>query len=322
MAERKKIFEHLVSALWLRPESALWYAHMLAAAKTFSAHCLPEPSLDFGCMDGLNSFVLMGGIPPAEFDVFDEVIADAEAHRRSSLRDDYYDFAAAETRWDLDPPPQRFSIGVDWKAAHITKAARFFVHQTLMLWEPGTALQDVEDHSIGGIWAPNIYWMENVAQILAEFSRIVRPGGRIITMGPDVTLTSHMLYAHRTNFDEAWLADLDRGRHVNASRNGRSLSDWSRLFERSRLNIVAHQGFVPLALNAVYEIGFRPMFVPLIEMRRQLLEISRQDLLAVKMAWLERLHELAAPFLDDKVLNGLGSATLWHMFALTPGKAG
>jgi len=316
---RSLIFKSLLNALWLRPESALWYAHMLSAAHSFGAGSLSAPSLEFGCMDGVNSFVILGGDVPFKFDVFSETSWDRTSHTRSSLRDDYYDKVSQETAdtWCIGPPPRQFTYGVDWKESHIQKAARLQAHGDLVLWTPGTPLSTFDDASISGIWAPNIYWMDDLGLVLSEFKRVLKSGGQIVTIGPDAALVDHMLYRHGARFDGNWIADLDRGRHVNAQRNGRTFDEWKFLFEKSRLGVVRHEGFLPSEVNDLYEVGFRPMFAPLLQMREGLQVAGDGALHSVKKIWIERIVMLLGPFLDNETLYNFKGPLLWHIFELT-----
>ena len=55
---KSALLESLLRAYWLRPETALWYTEMIALAKKFEVDNIQGiQSLDFGCMDGLNSFM-------------------------------------------------------------------------------------------------------------------------------------------------------------------------------------------------------------------------------------------------------------------------
>ena len=123
LENRKKIFQSLIRAYWLRPESALWYSHMLAEAKNFEVDEFNGKTLDFGCMDGINSYVLNGGLIPLEFDVFDETktIKSFESMRAS---EDFYDEVDKNLLWNLTETKKKFDWGLDWKETHLRKTAR------------------------------------------------------------------------------------------------------------------------------------------------------------------------------------------------------
>jgi hypothetical protein len=322
-ASRHDIFRRLLIALWLRPESALWYSHMLHAAQSLGADALPSPTLEFGSMDGLNAFVLLGGEIDFSFDVFGDVEWSYDAHKRSTLANDYYDRvnAKSENLWPRNTRPERrFDYGIDWKTTHIEKAARAGVHDQLILWQPNSPLNMIGDSSIGGIWAPNTYWMDDVDGLFREFARITRRDGKIVTIVPDVKLLDHMLYRFAEPIDKVWAQDLDRGRYENASRSAATLEQWRLRIQSASLRIIEHKGFIPPVVAGIYEIGFRPLFAVLMNMYEKIKSRSPDDLIALKRNWVDTVDFFVTPFVDDTYLAAFGQETLWHIFALQPDK--
>lgn len=318
---RSDYFSNLLLALWLRPESALWYSHMLSAAAQFGADRLPTPSLEFGCMDGLNAHVLLGGAVTPDFDVFQEVKWSQESHKRTTLSDDYFDTLNEDFRGvDLGITKERpFDYGVDWKLSHIEKAKRLRAHNQFVMLKDGT-LGNLTDDSIGGIWAPNIYWMEEMPEILREFRRVLKRGGRVITICPDERLLKNMLFRFADIADAKWLASLDRGRYENASRHSRSSDGWRCLFSDAGLRVVRHEMFIPAIVGQIYEVGLRPLFPILMNMYERLSKGRPEDLVSLKRSWVDRLHVLLDPFVEDGTTENFGPDKLWHIFELTPEK--
>jgi hypothetical protein len=291
---------------------------MLQAAKDFKADSLPYPNLDFGCMDGLNSYLLLGGEPPFAFDVFESIFVDSNMHLRTSLDDDYYETMSAALSVNMEPVSRPFTVGVDWKESHIQKAAGFGAHIDLRCESRESLLSSFADDSFRGIWAPNVYWMDNVGQVLKEFWRIAESGARIVTILPDLALLDSMVFRHAHSIDRMWLSYLDRGRYENATRSARTLSEWMNLFEDSQIEVLRHEMFLPAAINQIYEIGFRPMFGPLLELRSSLKSVNTEALLKVKHLWIDRLQELTYPLLDEQLMLQFDDGKLWHIFEVTP----
>jgi hypothetical protein len=322
-ASRREIFRQLLTALWLRPESALWYSHMLSAAQALGAHALPSPNLEFGCMDGLNAFVLLGGAVRKDFDVFSEVNWSYDAHRKSSLADDYYDRVTpgAEDLWRQErQPDRRFDWGLDWKQSHLDKAIRFRAHDRLVLWTPGQPFSIFHDDSLMGIWAPNAYWMEDVDHLFREFARVTHPSGKIIVIVPDSCVLDHMLFQFASSINDAWARDLDRGRYENALRSASTCGRWLERIECSSLRVVAHQPFIPAIVGEMYEVGFRPMFAVFMNMYEKIRARSPEALLELKRNWIAQVDFFVSPFVQDEYLAGLERGHLWHIFALQPQK--
>lgn len=320
---RRQIFRELLTALWLRPESALWYSHMLSAARSLGVHALPSPSMEFGCMDGLNALVLLGGKVSADFDVFSDVRWSHDAHRKSTLASDYYDHVniGSDDHWRRNtPPPSRFDWGLDWKESHLDKARRLRAHEQFVLWRPGQPMAMFEDDYFNGIWAPNLYWMDDVNGVLREFSRVTRPTGTIVTIVPDRRLLDHMLYPFASDFNKNWAQDLDRGRYENASRSASTYEDWRERIDAASLQITAHAPFIPAVIGEMYEVGFRPMFAALMNMYEKLKRNNPAGLLHLKRTWMEAVDFYLAPFVDDVALAKFGEEHLWHIFALRPSK--
>lgn len=319
MLAKKEIFNSLLNALWLRPESALWYAHMLSSAKRMAAHKLPQPSLDFGVMDGLNTFVLLGGNVPVSFDVFDEVLTDTKMFKKSTLKHDYYDCVQKKIKWKLLAPKNKFTFGLDWKKSHLIKAKRFHSHKELILWDPKKSIEGIKENTLGGIWAPNIYWMEDLPETLIKLVKITKPGGKIITIVPDKELPRHMVLNGKGEFPEPWLKDLDRGRYQNASRMKKNFQEWNSFFRSQNIKVLHHEKFLPAEINSIYEIGFRPMFGPLVEMRSLIKKLGDEQFLQIKKAWLKQIKVLAKPFFSRAAFYS-NHSYLWHMFVISPNK--
>ena len=292
---------------------------MLGRASEFLGERIQQPSLEFGCMDGLNTCVLLGGEFPFSYDVFEEARWDKESHLRSTLQDDYYNATKDDIQVALlKTSTQRLTVGVDWKQAHFIKAERLKVFDRFSNWDPTKGMPDVESGSVSTIWAPNIYWMPEVAFVLKELRRVLRDDGRVVTIGPDLALLRHMFFRFSQVAPQAWLNDLDRGRFQNASQNARSLEDWGKLFSAQGFSISRHDQFIPSLVGEVYDIGFRPMFAVLLNMREKIQSSSIEEMLALKREWVSSLSALSAPFCDETWMRKMGNPFLWHIFELSP----
>jgi len=316
--DARPMFRSLLSALWLRPESAMWYGHMLTLAKKYLGN-FETPSLDFGCMDGVNSFILLDGQFDEAFDVYNEVQWDAQSHKRATLKNDYFDtFNEDESIQIVKQPSHIFDLGIDWKDSHISKCKRLGLYRTLQKIDVENPKFEAADNTFSTIWAPNIYWMRNLDAVIAELSRVLKKDGKIITIGPGAMQTEYMFYKYANAENEVWLRNLDRGRYENSLASGRNFEAWQELFGAKGLHIENHEGFIPEIVAKTYDIGFRPMFPVFMNMFETLKEHAPEDLAELKRHWVSTVYDLGEPlcntdWIDRKYPN---VEKAWFIFEL------
>jgi len=311
------LFDRLIGPMWLRPESALWYSHMLHAAGSLMGWSLGGRSMEFGCMDGVNTVALLGGAFTDDFDVYEEVSWDRGSHLRSTLKDDYFDiYDPGFVVRIAQPPRQQVDLGIDWKESHVRKALRSGAFREVRQVDRTRPLSGLPTREFQTVWAPNIYWIDELSSLLKVLARVIRPGGVLVTIGPDRTLLDHMWYRFADRVDEAWLRGLDRGRYENARRHARTMAEWSALFASEGWVIEAHRGFIPALVGEVYDIGLRPMFPVFLNMHSKLKAVSRGALLEVKKAWINEITCALKPLCSDEDIPGFPPDPLWHAFRL------
>ena len=312
------MFRSLLSVLWLRPESAMWYGHMLTLAKKYLGE-FSAPSLDFGCMDGVNSFILLDGKFDDQFDVYNEVQWDKGSHKRSSLSNDYFDtFNDEEIVYIKNPPSRQFDLGIDWKDSHIQKCKRLGLYKELQKIDVENPVFNSPNNTYSTIWAPNIYWMRNMEAVIAELSRVLNKEGKIVTIAPGPMQVEYMFYKYADKTTEEWLRNLDRGRFENSKASGKSFEEWKLLFECNGLLIEKHESFIPKIVAQTYDIGFRPMFPVFMNMFETLKEYAPSDLVELKKQWVNTVYDLLEPlcftdWIDSKYPN---SEKAWFIFEL------
>ena len=313
----KEILTSLLTAYWLRPESALWYSAMLSQAKNFGAGDVEKKQcLDFGCMDAINSYILLGGKIPFEFDAFYGMDGKSSIQTKTTLGDDYYDhFNLGDLSFNGTKLSKIFTDGIDWKKSHIKRARLLCAHQNLFLWDKVSSIP-IDNLQMDLIWAPNIYWIDDLKGLLKEFNRITKSGGSLITIVPDVKLLSHLIMRHRDGFDNYWLSMFDRGRFENANKSARSKYEWTTFFENEGYSVHSCEGFISPNLISAYEIGFRPMFSPLLNMRALLAKAGSDRLLEVKKIWIDTLICILGPLVECDYFMPEPDDSLWHMYKL------
>lgn len=318
--DRRDYFRRLLGVMWLKPESALWYSHELFVARQLLGESFQSPSLEFGCMDGVNTFLLLGGEFDPAFDVYEEVRWDRASHHWKSLADDYFDTFDPERDTSRDvrtAPRERIDVGLSWKRAHVVKAARLGIYGRVVEQNPNEPLDQFAASEFATVWAPNLYWVEQLDQLLRELARILRPDGRIVTIFPDKQLLSHLWFRFAEATDPEWLKDLDRGRYGNAKRHARTLEEWEAVFARAGLRISRHEPFLPSIVAEVYDIGLRPMFPVMMDIHQTLRANAPADLPRIKEHWIELTDHFMSAMCRTDWPQRMGMPMLWHAFELT-----
>ena len=316
--DARRFFRSLLSVLWLRPESAMWYGYMLTLAEKYLGE-VESPSLDFGCMDGVNSFILMGGKFDDQFDVYNEVQWDKDSHKRSTLNNDYFDiFNDSESVLIERVPTKKFDLGIDWKDSHISKCERLGLYNDLQKIDVESPLFNAPDNYFSSIWAPNIYWMRNLEPIIAELSRVLSVDGKIVTIGPGPMQTEYMFYKYANPDNEEWLRNLDRGRYENSKASGKSLEEWTILFEANGLRIERYETFIPEIVAKAYDIGFRPIFPVFMNMYETLKTNSPDDFKELKKQWIDTVYDLISPLCESNWMDAKypHAKNAWFIFEL------
>lgn len=318
---RKEYLRRLLCPFWLRPESALWYAHEAYLARQYIGPHIRQPSLEFGCMEGVSTFVMLGGEFNPAFDVYSEVTWCRDSISWKSLDDDYYNTTNPGQVEEIDAkvlPDERFEIGLSWKHAHLNKAAKLGIHKRLIEHDPNTPLTMFESQSFATIWAPNLYWVDNLNGAVQELRRVLSNDGRLITALPDTSAPELMVYRFVDQADAEWIKDLDRGRHLNTSRQARSVDEWELFFASQDLRIVRHEMFLPKIVFQVNDIGFRPMFPVFMNIYETLKRQSFSDWHNIKEHWIDTAFHYLAPLCDVEWMEQAGMKKVWHIFELQP----
>lgn len=281
---------------------------------------MERPSLEYACFDGTPTFILLGGEFGINFDVYSEVTWNRDSLHWQSFKDDYYNVSGGG-KHDLDikvRPAETFDVGLSWKTAHLEKAARLGLYGRLVEHDPARPMTMFADASFATIWAPNLYWVDDLATVLAELRRILEPGGRLVTVMPDPVTLDYMLARFGPTTDEAWIRDLDRGRSANIARQARTLDQWAATFDKAGLTLAQHERFIQRAVLQVYDVGFRPMFPVFMNMYNVLRQHRLDDWRYLKQHWIETVYYFLAPLCDTDWMDRQGMDSVYHAFRLTP----
>jgi len=289
---------------------------MLTTAKNY-IYDLNSPSLEFGCMDGLNSFLLWDGELHEKYDVFSETLSQKNSHLKANLENDYYDTYNSSINLPITSRPNlTIDIAVDWKESHLRKASRLNLYKKFELMNLAAPSLQAPNSSLNTVWAPNLYWVPSISSILGEVGRVLSRQGRLFTILPDRSQLNHMSFKYANIAPESWLKMIDRGRYENVSNNARTLDQWNALFIEHKFKIERHKGFIPDIVARTYDIGFRPMFSVLLDIYKKLDAKSNTELISWKRYWINEITSLLAPLVDTDWYEKPDTAYDWHFFEL------
>ncbi|WP_311044083.1 methyltransferase domain-containing protein [Rhizobium bangladeshense] len=303
------ILEQLLSVFWLRPETAIWRYLDIEAMKSFE---FEGRSLDFGCGDGVFSFIRAGGRFSAGFDAFQKTEKLDRFYQNVDVYDAYddsYDPLVASS------PSYQISVGFDHKANLLRKAAALNFYKETIEGD-GNAPLPFDDNSFGSIFSNIVYWLDNPAEVMSELGRILAPGGKICLMLPNETLPQfsfyNSLYAKTKDEQWKWLELLDRGRLSDNIKQSKSDDAWREIFRSAGLSVSHHSQHLPKVVIQAWDIGFRPMFPALMNM---VASVDPQKLPSIKAEWIDALRMFAKPLTAIGQRNDSSSA--FHCYILT-----
>ncbi len=285
-------------AYWLRPENALWMTLRSSALKDAA---WAGPTLDACCGDGIFTFLHLGGKFDPSFDVYCGVDRNAVTARPQS---DLYDAWNEDYRPQIAVrPTEMVDVGSDHKATLLAKAGRLEFYRKLMEHDHDLALP-IAAESFQTIYCNAAYWMKDVESLLAEFRRLLRPGGSLILQVKLEAMRRHVPDSLR----------LPMGPKVLEILNGDRLECWPGLADRAtwegrfkRAALIVHDAkpFVTGAHALMWNIGLRPI-APLL--MRMVAALNVDTRAAIKADWVELFTTLLSPMCrhDFAVYHGSG----------------
>ena len=316
MLNAEEIFRNLLPHLWLRPERALWDAIELSAVSKILLPNLKSPSMEYGCTDGLNTFVMLGGRLSFEYDDYSD-IPDVQTDDGGELNFDYFESPPKDILPKIICTPiAKFDLGLSWKISHLTRAARLGVYKKLNLMQFDKA--DSENFGkFSTIWAPQLFWTSNefMLEKLVDLESMLNPGGSLITILPTENQKLMDLNA-KLKFPPATEKIIDKGISHNFSKNARSPKEWGRMFDKANFEIVEQIGFMNPIVSRFYHFGFRPMFGPLLKMHSILMKDNQNSFLKLKKNWVDTLHRFIDPLISENNSQSSRDETLWMAYRL------
>ena len=277
--------QRFLAAYWLRPENALW---MTLRSEVLSGVLWEAPALDACCGDGVFSFLHMGGKFDPAFDVYRGVEPGAATGR---LGRDLYDCVTDEYRPKIAVRPACcIETGSDMKKSLLAKADRLDFYGRTVAHDHNLPLP-FADESFQTVYCNAAYWMRNVDGLLAEFRRMLRPGGRLILHVKLDALRRHTLEPFRAALGDQVLSILG-GDRLDCWPGLTDRAGWEARFRAAGLRIADARPFVTHTHALMWYVGLRPIAPLLMRMVAELTETTRQS---IKKDWVELFTTLLMP---------------------------
>lgn len=307
MSNVDRLLKEYLNIYWLRPETSLW--------RTTDALVLTEvkfkrPSLDLGCADGLNSYILQGGSFNYEVDAFLETV-DVSAKDFFEGTRDIYNYSKGKFP-KVKSPPNKFDVGLDWKQDLLNKAKKLSLYEQLVQHDANKPLP-FADNVFNSVFSNIVYWIKQVDTVLSELRRVITPGGKIHLLLTGDTLKQFMIFNYYKKYGWEWIKNLDMGRYTHSC-HYLTARQWNKHFDKAGLKIEKHVKYLPGRLLRISEIGLRPISPVLIKMANSLSHKKRKE---IKKQMIEYLFYLTKPLFQSGWLIDKNGPQTYHYYVLS-----
>ena len=290
--KKYQTLEQLLYLYWLRPETAIWRECDIISMKEFKFN---SPSLDLGCGDGIFSFIRAGGKLRKSYDVFSQV---SKINKYFKNEDIYNAFKKNHFDEILKKPYYKIDYGYDHKNNLLQKSQKLNFYDNLMIGNANKKLKFSNDQ-FNSVFTNILYWLQNPTLTLREIHRILAPEGRLCIMVPDNNFIKYSIYRNyylpKKDKKFKFLKYIDRGRLEQNIKHSKSRREWENIFKKNNFNIVSHTRHLSKEIVSVWDIGFRPFFPMLLEMRNN---VNPDKLPKLKEEWIKNLMHFAIPLID------------------------
>jgi SAM-dependent methyltransferase len=280
-----------LDAYWLRPESAFWDA--IAARYIGKELAERKDILEIGIGNGFFSFLMLGGRFKPEFDWFYSVNTQG-FWQNADIFD--CDTGVSIANHIESAPTTRIKIGVDHKQSLLSQAGRLGFVDSLVAHDCNLPL--AIDTSISTIYSNILYWLADPMKSLHQLGELLPSGGEFIAVFPNSDF-----YRNCSSYtgNDALSKLINRGRadHIMWHMD---LPDFEREISRRGMFRLSHaqRYLAPLTLK-MWDVGLRPLSVPLIRMANALPPAVRRD---IKEEWCDTLMRFAVPLLEVELAEG------------------
>lgn len=304
----KAYLDQLLDIFWLRPETALWRSLDCALMHKEKPR---GKGADFGCGDGMLSYILAGG-RVKDFDVFMNV-SGLGAFRTGK---DIYN-AKAAVKPSVSSGHLRFSYqyGLDHKDGLIDKARQYGDFYKNHIVQDLNKPVPLADNELDWGFSNILYWLKDPQAVLRGWGRAIKKDGRLYLFVPNENFKEKawLYYKAPHKGSLAYLNYFDRGYNalIHHCYSGKK---WETIFKRSGYRVVSHKAYLSDPVMQIWNIGTRPVSNLLISMSSRLAPAARK---AEKTAWTKFFSDFLAPVAaQDLARRRPESECAFHFYVL------
>jgi len=220
-----------------------------------------------GCGDGIFSFIRAGGQFGITFDAFQSV----------TNLDSFFDKVDIFNSFDENLSPdivKKSNYQIDYAFDHkenlCKKAKTLGLYRHFKIGNANERLP-FEDNMFYSVFSNMVYWLDDPEFIFSELARILKPEDRCCLMLPNKTFPDfsfyYNLFIKQKDVKFQFLEKLDRGRITDNIKHAKSTDEWTKIIEKSGLQVVKHSMHLSRAPLRTQPVYIQQMFQVLVHIQ-------------------------------------------------------
>ena len=261
----RTVYHEVFSVNWLRPESAIYNYLLIKALGPFRQH-LQYPMLDMGCGDGIFTAILFGGRIKPEADNYGFI---------DFNQVDAYNNYTGSQRDLILTPPSPIGFGVDLKENAVKNTQDLGIYDEVKTGDVrNLPFSDGHVNSVFCNMVDDIK-TEDLPKLLTEVNRTLKSGGFFIFSSPNENFRESLFYYSLAtkSLADGKVEEAERALQYDRGRSAwepRSKSFWEKQLQNNHFTMEAYTPFLHPNILQLWDTGFRPFFLPLVELRASL----------------------------------------------------
>jgi SAM-dependent methyltransferase len=279
------LLPHL-NAYWLRPESALWDA--IAAKHIGSMLHGKDNILELGIGNGYFSFLMLGGQFKSDYDWFLNVALEGFWNKADIFN---HDSNIEIEQFILRKPSTRIKVALDHKKALLNQASRLgFIDQAIV----HDCNQPINLDGFSVVYSNMLYWLKEPLSVIDNIANNLRQNGELIIAIPNECFFKSCQSYSKNEY--LWKL-INRGRADHIIWHMKPSDFEHEISKRGIFEIASLQRYLSPTILKIWDIGLRPLSIPLIKMANALPPESRRE---IKQEWCDTLLKFAGPLIEDE----------------------